>query len=298
MRAHGIDVSKWQGTTPNLTGLDFLFARASIGTLTDETYDRHIAKAKAAGLLTGAYHFGDEGSTPAAQAKTFLAKAGDVDFYFLDHEGTRRMGSAAAKDFIRRVRDVKGRCGLYASLSGFPSFGQDYNWIALWAGSAPPIPWAFWQYQGSPLDKDVFNGTLAELRAFAAGKEADVTPAPITDPTSKEVRIPAGASIFDVDGKTILRTSQGSPEWRPSPYEQGNKRAIFSPDPPIVLIAVADTDIRDVPTADCTAAIADATAPLKETIESLKLTVAGEPQRIASAIAADRAKAQVGIVYP
>ena len=295
MRAHGIDVSKWQSSTPSLTGLDFLFARASIGTLTDEAYDRHIANARRAGLLTGAYHFGDEGSTAAAQAKTFLTKAGAVDFYFLDHEGARRMGSAAAKEFIRTVRAAKGKCGLYASLSGFPSFGQDYNWIALWAGAEPTIPWTFWQYQGSPLDKDVFNGTLAELRAFA-GKEVDVIPAPITDQTPKEVRIPAGASIFDVDGKTILRTSQGSPEWRPSPYEQGNKRAIFSPDPPIVLIAVGPADIRPVPAPvpDCTAA----TAPLRATIESLKLTVAGEPQRIAAAIAADRAKAQVGIVYP
>ena len=111
----------------------------------------------------------------------------------------------------------------------------------------------------------------SELGGHGPAQEADVTPAPITDQTPKEVRIPAGANLFDVDGKTILRQSPGSPAWRPSPYEQGNKRAIFSPDPPIVLIAVGPADIRALPApaADCTAAVKAATDPLKAQITTL-----------------------------
>jgi hypothetical protein len=166
--AYGIDVSHWQASTPSLVGLDFLFARASIGTKVDERYAQHIAKAKADGLVTGAYHFGDRRTPAAAQARTFLDTAGDVNFYVLDHEGVDRMTAVQAREFIGIVKAARGKAGLYASLSGFPSFGQSYNWIALWASEPPAaLSWAFWQFGGTPLDHDVFNGSRAALRAFA-----------------------------------------------------------------------------------------------------------------------------------
>jgi hypothetical protein len=107
-----------------------------------------------------------------------------------------------------------------------------------------------------PLIADWF--ALPDTSTGPPAPGGDVTPAPITDPTPMEVRIPAGANIFDVDGKTVLRTSPGSAAWRVSPYEQGGKRAIFSPDPPIALVAVGAGDKRDVvvPATDCTAAVA------------------------------------------
>ena len=57
MTLNGIDVSRWQGTTPSLAGLAFLFAKASQGTTKDPMYDTHIANARKAGLVVGAYCF-------------------------------------------------------------------------------------------------------------------------------------------------------------------------------------------------------------------------------------------------
>lgn len=162
----GIDVSVYQTTTPPLTGLGFLFARASIGVRKDARYDQHIANARARGLVTGAYHFGDNRLTAASQAATFLQAAGDVDFYFLDVEGGHAMGSAAIRTFFAQVRKAGKKIGLYHSLSGFPELGQDYNWVAYWSGVPPSINWTFWQYRGSPLDLDRFIGSMAQLRAL------------------------------------------------------------------------------------------------------------------------------------
>lgn len=167
MTVEGIDVSLYQPTTPSLVGRRFLFARASIGTRTDDKYAMHIRNAKAAGLVTGAYHFGDNRIAAATQAAVFLKAAGDVDFYFLDVEGSNAMGSAAIRAFFAAVRTAGQKVGLYHSLSGFPELGQDYNWVAYWSGVPPSINWTFWQYRGSPLDLDRFIGTLAQLRTLA-----------------------------------------------------------------------------------------------------------------------------------
>lgn len=112
-----------------------------------------------------------------------------------------------------------------------------------------------------------------ELGGHAATGGTDVTPAPITDQTAMEVRIPAGANIFDVDGRTILRQSPGSDAWRPSPYEQGGKRAIFSPDPPIVLLALAPADIRPIPTPDCKADVNAALDHVSAAVDGVRAAI-------------------------
>jgi hypothetical protein len=253
--ATGIDVSKWQASTPSLAGLSFLFARASIGTVADERYAMHIANAKAAGLITGAYHFGDNRTSAAAQAAAFLALAGDVDFYVLDHEGQYQMTSAEAKTFIATVRSARGGCGLYHSLSGFPDLDQDFNWVALWAGAPPTISWTFWQYSGSPLDQDVFHGTIDELRAFARGGSMQ---AAITDETPKIIDIGLNAPLYDLDGKTVLDRDHPALLNRPSPYAVGTKRATYVTIGTRRVVLVSPSAVRPLPTLDCTAAITTA----------------------------------------
>ena len=168
MTLEGIDVSRWQATTPSLSGKSFLFARATYGTVADAMYATHIANARKAGLLVGAYAFG-VGDVPVAdQVAAFLATAGSVHFYVLDLErnGSRTsMTGTQAAAFIVAVRAKGHPCGLYHSESGFPSLGQSYNWIANWS-QIPAIGWTFWQYRGSPLDLDRFNGDLAKLRVL------------------------------------------------------------------------------------------------------------------------------------
>jgi hypothetical protein len=170
MSATGYDVSKYQTSTPILTGKSFLFVKATGGLTPDPLYARHIANARKAGLVTGAYHFGYNFISAAAQARAFYAAAGNVDFYFLDVEGRYAQSSAQVRAFFAEFRRVSGgkKIGLYHSLSGFPELGQDYNWVAYWSNYPPSINWTFWQYRGSPLDLDRFIGTDAQLRALVA----------------------------------------------------------------------------------------------------------------------------------
>ena len=171
MTLAGLDVSSYQSTTPPLTGKSFLFARATYGTWHDPDYAMHIANARKAGLVTGAYHFGRSGSIEpiADQVREFLLAAQDADLLALDLEGDGGhvgMTNAEAGAFIAAVQKTRP-IGLYHSLSGYPSVGQDFNWVAFWGTTPPSITWTFWQYQGSPLDLDRFNGDLAALRLLA-----------------------------------------------------------------------------------------------------------------------------------
>lgn len=177
MTVEGIDVSQYQAATPDLSAVEFLIARATYGTGyptfgdPDPKYAQHKANARKAGKVFGAYHFGVRGNV-AAQIALFVAAAGDADFFVLDLEsdGSRpRMTDVEARAFIVGVRALvhSHKVGLYHSESGFPSLGQDYNWIAKWGTIPPSGTWTFWQYRGSPLDLDRYHGTVAQLRAFA-----------------------------------------------------------------------------------------------------------------------------------
>jgi len=198
MTLQGIDVSKHQETTPSLTGLSFLFARATIGTDPDVRYKPHIAAARQAGLITGAYHFNWSLDPIDDQVKAFLAAAGDVHLLALDVETQHkkklpngqiiphvpRFNRAEARAFLEGVKaadPLHRKVGLYMSASGFyRTAGQDFNWIADYRkGHSHDSPGTFWQYTShgrikgfhQRLDRDVFNGTKAELDAFAQGSQ-------------------------------------------------------------------------------------------------------------------------------
>jgi len=164
----GIDVSRYQTTTPSLTGLDFVGIRATYGTWPDALYAIHLANTQKAGLVALAYHFGT-GQPVAAQVATFLATAGKADLFVLDLERNGNLASMSltqARQFIAAVKATGRRIGLYHSESGFPSLGQDYNWVANWS-QVPSVHWTFWQYRGSPLDLDRFNGDRISLEILA-----------------------------------------------------------------------------------------------------------------------------------
>jgi hypothetical protein len=189
---NGIDISKWQPTTPSLAGQSFAFARATYATTVDPKYAMHVANFRKAGLVVGAYHFGVGFVSVPAQVKAFLTASKGADLLILDLErdSTKTMTQAEARAFIKAVQATGKKIGLYHSRSGFPSLGQDYNWIAQWRKEPPTgIPWAFWQWQGSPLDRDKFNGDKAALLELA-GK----TPAPIPP---KEAPVATGNRLTD-----------------------------------------------------------------------------------------------------
>ena len=196
----GIDVSTYQTTTPPLAGLSFVFARATYDTSPDARYAMHAANVRKAGLTLGAYHFGTGRHTPAAQVQAFLAVAKDADLLCLDLESDgpngMSMTNTQAQAFIAAIHAAGRKCGLYHSDSGFPAVGQDWNWVARWSTFAPVRPWAFWQYQGSPLDKDHYNGTQATLAALGDRPK----------PTGL-IALPAGTEFYAHKGDT---TSVGS----------------------------------------------------------------------------------------
>ena len=172
----GIDVSRWQPTTPSLAGLEFAFAKASEALAPDPRWAMHSANIRKAGIILGAYHFArSDISTPEKQAQYFVATAPDADLYALDVEGVHAFSPAEITRFMVQMHALGKTCGLYRSRSGFTlNLGQDWNWVADYrAGSFPTIPWAFWQYTPTPIDQDFFNGDRDALYRLA-GKGDDV----------------------------------------------------------------------------------------------------------------------------
>lgn len=221
----GIDVSKYQISTPPLAGRAFLIARATYGNSRDTMFPRHISNADAAGVVTGAYHFGRSGkSVPIAdQVAAFLAAVtlAPVDLLALDLESDNSgpdMTNAEATTFIRAIQATGRKIGLYASTSRYPldALGADWRWVADYRGISPPIDWDVWQYRGSPLDLDRFDGTREQLLALGG----DVTPLSITSEVPTEVQVPKGTPYLDLDGKTVLDADGPSAnlDWRPSPF--------------------------------------------------------------------------------
>jgi glycosyl hydrolase family 25 len=212
---YGVDVSHWQQRTPSLAGASFLIARATIGTMVDETYDMHIANARRAGLLVGAYHFNWDGISIAAQVSAFVAAAGAVDFYALDVEGLHAFSRAQATEFIQRFHDLtRKRIFMYHSDSGFMYAGQDHNWVANWSVK-PSRDFDLWQYGTfNGVDGNKFYGTLAQLKALSnlsTSLPDTSTEAPVTVPIKTlglfDVHVPSGTQLYDVDYKPTVAIS-------------------------------------------------------------------------------------------
>lgn len=320
-RLAGIDVSKWQ-TASDWTpaGLTFVIARASIGTSKDTQYDAHIAKAKAAGLMTGAYHFNWDDETqpsgdPRVQARFFVQAAGDVDFLFLDVEGNMSFETDEIVAFIDEVHKLGKRCGLYMSSSVYKwTVGQDYDWIAKWSTTEPSGDWEFWQYSsdgeatdGGRLDLDYFDSTLSALRALSNRVEENLdftvfkTPQvaviadnayiydnPACDPSNGNLMIDPGPREMPVAGKladgTLIVGYVDS-----TPTETVLKRYFAKPGTAIKP-AKLDDGITQA-TVDAAVAAQKATDQkvidgLNATIASLKAQVADLTSKLAAAVAA------------
>lgn len=177
----GIDVSHWQGTINwsmvAAAGKRFAFLKASEATdFVDTTYPTNRSRAKAVGILVGAYHFARPDGTPGdaiAEADHFVNTAspasGDL-LPVLDLETTGGLTTtplqAWVRDFMNRVYERTGiRGAIYVSpafwstymgnTASFALEGYDVLWIAHWTtASQPTMPaanwagegWTFWQY--------------------------------------------------------------------------------------------------------------------------------------------------------
>jgi GH25 family lysozyme M1 (1,4-beta-N-acetylmuramidase) len=203
----GIDVSHYQGainwTSQKAMGRMFGVASVGDGTYEDPTFTTNWAAMKAAGVIRGAYQFFEPGGDPIVQADILIQKVGklgDGDLpATIDVEVTGGQSAATIATkigaWLARVEAGTGRKpmiytgpyfwqGNVASLA----YGGYPLWIADYGVSKPqvPAPWSnykIWQYSdsGGTLDVDSFQGTLAELQAFAKAPGAPA--APVADGT-------------------------------------------------------------------------------------------------------------------
>ncbi|MFE9381770.1 GH25 family lysozyme [Streptomyces sp. NPDC007025] len=187
----GIDVASYQSRTPSLSGMDFVFVKATEGTsYVNPKMRDQAAHARKHGRVVGFYHFVRPGSM-SAQARYFVDRAASLhgDPLVLDWEVSGVSG--ADKDrFIREVQRLRGethQVGLYCSQNYWltrdtTSFAGDFLWVANYNGR-PGHPgvrakWTIHQYTSSPLDTNVadFSSRADMLRWANKGADSPSTP--------------------------------------------------------------------------------------------------------------------------
>lgn len=176
------------------SGLKGVIYKASQGqTGTDPTFKASEAKARAAGLYWGAYHFAT-GSDGVKQAENFLSQIGDPakTLMVLDFEPNLTgpsMSLSEAQAFVTHVANQTGRFpGFYSGhyikqLLGNghdPLLAKCWFWLAQYGPTAVVPPnwstWTMWQYTDGAIgpkphdvpgiglcDRDQFNGNQGEL---------------------------------------------------------------------------------------------------------------------------------------
>jgi uncharacterized protein (TIGR03382 family) len=197
----GIDVSSWQGAIDwgavGRSGIAFAIVRIGDGYYHDARFRENWEGARAAGLVRGAYQFFEPDEDPIAQADIVIAAVGRLgpgDLpVTIDVEAPSpgvSPGTYAARihQWVDRVTAGTGRQPIvYTGRYYWDPYvaSSDFRGLPLWhaqytSASCPNIndrwrDWAFWQYTssgsiagiGGRIDRDVFNGSLADLRAFA-----------------------------------------------------------------------------------------------------------------------------------
>ena len=193
----GLDVSHHQGDIdwPRVkeSGLTFAFIKATEGAdFRDTRFVENWARANAAGLVTGAYHFFTFCASGESQAKHFLGVVAQLEHALplgVDVEFTGNCKSwesilgiqSELRTFVERVEAARGeKLLLYTVFDQFEELvpKELYAhtlWIrSSWGEPKLSLPWLFWQFSDSgevpgirgPVDLDVFSGdwvTWSEL---------------------------------------------------------------------------------------------------------------------------------------
>lgn len=190
---NGIDISHWQGTfdfaKASAEGNKFCFVKATDGSqYIDGQFRRNWSAGREHGLLVGAYHFFRPDEDAERQANHFLETVGPLPIgtlpCVLDWEVTGHVRNsqqvAGAQTWLRLVHEKTGVMPIIytgpaflKALGDMKAFAAYPLWIAHYGVKRPLVsrPWVrytFWQYSSKGgIDRNLFNGTLQELRALA-----------------------------------------------------------------------------------------------------------------------------------
>ncbi len=227
---NGIDVSHWEGDDIQWTnvynaGYVFAFTKATESTyFIDDTLDRNMTNARAAGVLIGCYHFArPNNNTANAEADFFVSVAGKymTNGYLrpvLDVEDGYQLGKTALSTwvnaFVNRVKTLRGveplvYCNPNYAINYLNNTVTNWNlWIAHYNVASPLTgvwsEWNFWQYSETgtvpginyATDLDVFNGTMSELLDFVIG--GGTNPPSITQQPANKSVVLGGSATFTV----------------------------------------------------------------------------------------------------
>jgi lysozyme len=234
----GIDVSSYQGNVDfarvAAAGNGFVFLRLSSGQNVDTKFQANWQAAKAAGLVRGAYQYFWPGRDPDAQVDVMvqtLKAAGYtrddlppvLDLETLDGQPVAAV-VAYAQHWLRRVEDELHVRPLVYTANFMSNVTQTYFssyplWVANYGVTCPLMPtgwtkWVFWQSSDSGrvdgvvgnVDLDTFDGTMADLLAFARGSHL-VGPSdagPISDAGPRDAALSFDAEVPPPRPKPVL----------------------------------------------------------------------------------------------
>ncbi len=205
----GIDVSSWQGDinwdAVAGSGIRFAIVRIGDGTYRDRTFASNWSNARRVGLIRGAYQFFEPQQDPVVQADIVVAAVGRLGAGDLpvvcDVEAPNPGVSPATyvarlRTWVDRVEAGTGRRPIiytgryywdpFVASSYFPQNGYPLWHAQYTSASCPNIndrwhDWLMWQYTssgsvpgiGGRVDRNVFNGSLEDLRNFAGAALVD-----------------------------------------------------------------------------------------------------------------------------
>lgn len=190
----GIDVSGYQPVVDwaayKASGVKFAFVKATEGIHSiDSCFQDHMEKARAAGIIVGAYHFFHQNKDPVAQVELFrkiagVPKPGDLP-HVMDWENMdglsneqKNIGLNNALMFLKELEAAISMKPIiytgpyfFENMSISPSFNSYLLWVSHYGTNAPLVPtswanWTFWQYsdnQNKGPDLNLFNGSIGDL---------------------------------------------------------------------------------------------------------------------------------------
>ena len=184
---HGLDVSTFQGEM-DFSGYDFVIIKASEGwAYQDDGMNRHVQSALRTNTPFGFYHYArpDLGNSPETEADSFIGYVqpyiGQAIFALDWEQLSLNYPASWALQWCKYVKQKTGITPfiyIQASVENSGSMRALYQggfplWVAQWEVSQPQVAtwdkWTLWQYQGSPLDLDYFDGTVSDWNNWAGG---------------------------------------------------------------------------------------------------------------------------------